>query len=362
MAAASDDIADEELTAALDKVADAFSLSRAELLARVLGRPAKQQRALPLAPPAPEPQSLVDGAPIIRLWRRELIERMFVSLDAASLARLLRVARWPATNGRATLRRLAALLGLDESTRRVDESARRAETQALLRIVRSREALFAENFEAGWRDRWALPEGWTHGPIGAGADAFTQTLVHANVPCGELVTADSKALRGLVHTLASSVRPGAAHVKMCAPEGLELGKACGYFRLSSTPRIQEEEDEEDDAIFCYFKRGQEDDEDDDDIEPNELALVLVSDDRADDGDDDQTMSTTLVHDAVPGQWYDVRFELDWTAKTITASVDGQEKCRGENFMNRRTTTVSRIGLANYYTNAAGRWADIALHR
>ena len=362
MAAASDDIPDEELTAALDKVADAFSLSRAELLARVLGRPAKQQRALPPAPPAPpapEPQSLVDGAPIIRLWRRELIERMFVSLDAASLARLLCVARWPATNGRATLRRLAALLATNGRTmRRVDESARRAETQALLRIVRSREALFAENFEAGWRDRWALPEGWTHGLIRTGADAFTQTLVHANVPCGELVTADSKALRGLVHTLASSVRPGAARVKMCAPEGLELGKGCGYFRLSSTPIIQEEDGEEDDAIFCYFKRGEEDDEDDDDIEPNELALVLISDDD----DDDQTMSTTLVHDAVPGQWYDVRFELDWTAKTITASVDGQEKCRGVNFMNRRTTTVSRIGLANYFTNAAGRWADIALHR
>ena len=146
----------DALDAALDLIGHEYSLSRAEVRERLLARPAKAaRRALPPAPV--EPAAPAEGEPcLLRLWRRELIESVFVSLDARSLARLLRVSRWPLENSAATLRRLAALIGLDEAAR---QSTRRLETPMLLRLVRTRELLFHEEFDPGWQTQWtAEPE------------------------------------------------------------------------------------------------------------------------------------------------------------------------------------------------------------
>ena len=352
-------MAEDALDAALDLIGREYSLSRAEVRERLLARPAKTaRRALPPAPV--EPAAPAEGEPcraqpcLLRLWRRELIERVFVSLDARSLARLLRVSRWPLENSAATLRRLTALIGLDEAAAR--RSTRHFETQMRLRLVRTREILFREEFDPGWQTRWpAMP--------GVVEQGFTaRTVTHDGVQCGEIVHSENIAFQGLKRVFATpGLRPSVVSVKMCAPEGLEEGKAAGYFILEGAP--------EERSVFCYFRCYSQEEVDEDEVnefEVGELSLNLVSDRDDDRNEDGEPDTIELVRHATPGRWYDVRFEIDWEAQRMNVTLDGRVSLRGLPFYSNVTgepgpTGVREIQLHNYYTAAPGRWADIKFH-
>ena len=176
--------------------------------------------------------------------------------------------------------------------------------------------------------------------------------------CGELVHSENIAFQGLKRVFATpGLRPSVVSVKMCAPEGLEEGKAAGYFILEGAP--------EEISVFCYFKCHSEDDghEGDEELEVGELALVLATDLN----EEREATSITFVRHATPGRWYDVRFEMDWEAQRMNVSVDGRVSLRGSPFYSNETdergpTCVRSIQLHNYFTEAPGRWADIQFHR
>ena len=73
----------------------------------------------------------------------------------------------------------------------------------------------------------------------------------------------------------------------------------------------------------------------------------------------------LVRHATPGRWYDVRFDIDWEAKLMNASVDGRQSQRLCQFSKHDganpATCVRNIKLYNFHTVAAGHWADIQFH-
>ena len=342
MAAAVDD-----LNAALDLIGREYCLSRDEVRERLVARPAKAVRSLLPAPVQP-----AEGEPwFLRLWRRELIERVFVALDAASLARLVRVSRWPLENSTATLRRLVALIGLDEAASR--QSARRFEMQMLLRLVRTRELVFHEKFDSGWQTQWPAASEMVK-------NGFTaQTVTHNRVQCGELVHSADIAHCGLKRAFAApGLTPSAVCVKLCAPAGLEDGKGAGYFALGGNS-------EEAYSVFCYFKCGMEEhedeDEESDEFEVGELSLVLVTDRNG------MASTVALVRHVTPGRWYDLRFEMDWEAKQMNVSVDGLQLRRGCRFYNSgelvepSATCIRNIKLHNFYTDVTARWADIKFY-
>ena len=174
-----------------------------------------------------------------------------------------------------------------------------------------------------------------------------RTVKRDGVQCGELVMRSGcRSHHGFSREFAApGLKPSAVCVKMCAPEGLAPGDGAGYIVLGSRPGAEQC------SLFCYFSCKDADD----DLQVGELRLVFLS----------GNASVVLVRHATPGRWYDVRFEIDWEAKLMNASVDGRQSQRLCQFSRPNganpATCVRNIKLYNYHTAAAGRWADIQFY-